>query len=137
MTKFKDPKQVILVRTDLDWTAGKMSAQVAHASLSCILAQGRWRWLPFVGSRFVISPTAATEYWLKNAFGKVVLQVPDEEHAIAYYEKAVAAGIPASKIVDAGRTVFSKPTLTCIGIGPGERHHIDAITGTLRLFKDV
>ncbi len=36
-------------------------------------------------------------------------------------------------IEDAGLTVFKKPTITCLAIGPDKEEKIDEITGKLKI----
>jgi PTH2 family peptidyl-tRNA hydrolase len=141
--KFNDAKQVILIRKDLQMPAGKLGAQVAHASLACILKMGSWSEDMMGSQQFVIklSPDidtqdAAVHDWLTKSFPKITLEVKNEAQLKRYFDEAVAAGLPVSWIVDAGRTVFNGvPTPTCVGIGPASREAIDAITKRLRVYQ--
>ena len=149
--KFNDAKQVILIRKDLQMPAGKLGAQVAHASLACILQMGKWTQESFdglmgtgiVSNDFTISlkpdidsQDAAVHSWLTKSFPKITLEVKNEAQLKRYFDEAVAAGLPASWIVDAGRTIFNGvPTPTCVGIGPASREAIDAITKRLRVYQ--
>lgn len=142
--KFSDAKQVILVRKDLEISPGKLAAQVAHASVSCLLSLGSWDagdQSSIYSSRFSIEledgpNDDAIHNWMTKSFPKITLQVKNEEQLKKYYDLAVAAGLPASFITDAGRTEFGGvPTPTTVGIGPASREAIDAITGKLRVFS--
>lgn len=141
--KFNDAKQVILIRKDLNMPAGKLGAQVAHASLACILKMGRWSEGELGSQDFTIELHAdvcekdsAVHDWMTKSFPKITLEVKNEAQLKRYYDEAVAAGLPASWIVDAGRTVFDGvPTPTCVGIGPASREQIDAITKRLRVYQ--
>jgi len=152
--QFNDAKQVILVRKDLGMPAGKLGAQVAHASMACILNMGNWTastlWKNSGDGRpelkgqvhFGISLDCdnpqhhAIEHWMTKSFPKITLEVKNEAQLKRYYDEAVAAGLPASWIVDAGRTIFNGvPTPTCVGIGPASREQIDAITKRLRVYQ--
>lgn len=149
--KFNDAKQVILIRKDLQMPAGKLGAQVAHASLACILQMGKWTQECFDGlmgtgalsNDFTISlkpdidsQDSAVHDWMTKSFPKITLEVKNEAQLKRYYDEAVAAGLPASWIVDAGRTIFNGvPTPTCVGIGPASREQIDAITKRLRVYQ--
>lgn len=147
--KFNDAKQVILIRKDLQMPPGKLGAQVAHASLACILQMGKWsERIQFDdtshqvtdGHAFEINlkaegPDEAVHDWMTKSFPKITLEVKNEAQLKRYYDEAVTAGLPASWIVDAGRTVFNGvPTPTCVGIGPASREQIDAITKRLRVY---
>ena len=141
--KFNDAKQVILIRKDLNMPAGKLGAQVAHASLACILKMGRWSEGELGSQDFTIELHAgvcekdsAVHDWMTKSFPKITLEVKNEAQLKRYYDEAAAAGLPASWIVDAGRTVFDGvPTPTCVGIGPASREQIDAITKRLRVYQ--
>lgn len=149
--KFNDAKQVILVRKDLNMPAGKLGAQVAHASLACLLKMGQWtqKWLDDMdisagceSNCFTIEldedneNDKAVHNWMTKSFPKITLEVKNEAQLKRYYDEATAAGLPTSWIVDAGRTVFNGvPTPTCVGIGPAPREAIDAITKRLRVYQ--
>lgn len=142
--KFNDAKQVILIRKDLAMPAGKLAAQVAHASMACILQMGEWQDLGgddrherfFIDLDREVPNQAAVLDWMTRSFPKITLEVKNETQLKRYYDEAVAAGLPASWIVDAGRTVFDGvPTPTCVGIGPASRDQIDAITKRLRVYQ--
>lgn len=139
--KFTDAKQVILVRKDLNMPAGKLGAQVAHASLACILNMGRMT-ATTEGAEFrlpltVDNPHANSIFhWMTTSFPKITLEVKNEAQLKRFHDEAKAAGLPVSWIVDAGRTVFDGvPTPTCVGIGPASREAIDAITKKLRVYQ--
>lgn len=143
--KFNDAKQVILIRKDLQMPAGKLGAQVAHASLACVLQLGTWdekyEGCGKIAHEFDIrledsEKDNAVHNWLTKSFPKITLEVKNEAQLKRYYDEAVAVGLPASWIVDAGRTVFNGvPTPTCVGIGPASREAIDAITKRLRVYQ--
>ncbi|MNB85836.1 peptidyl-tRNA hydrolase [compost metagenome] len=143
--KFNDAKQVILIRKDLQMPAGKLGAQVAHASLACVLKLGTWSSGSVDGmgnisedEEFTITVANGSPVhdWMTKSFPKITLEVKNEAQLKRYYDEAVAAGLPASWIVDAGRTIFNGvPTPTCVGIGPASREQIDAITKRLRVYQ--
>lgn len=143
--KFNDAKQVILIRKDLQMPAGKLGAQVAHASLACVLKLGTWSSGSVDGmgnisedEEFTITVANGSPVhdWMTKSFPKITLEVKNENQLKRYYDEAVAAGLPASWIVDAGRTIFNGvPTPTCVGIGPASREQIDAITKRLRVYQ--
>jgi len=136
--KFNDAKQVILIRKDLQMPAGKLGAQVAHASMACLLKMGRFVSHadgPYPDFHLQINDEAVHD-WLTKSFPKITLEVKNEAQLKRYHDEAVAAGLPTSWIVDAGRTVFDGvPTPTCVGIGPASREQIDAITKRLRVYQ--
>jgi len=110
-------KQVILVREDLKLPKGKMSAQVAHASLEAVLK----------------SDKKVIAKWRGEGGKKVVLKVKDEKELLKFKEMAEDAGLKCALITDAGHTVVEPGTKTCLGIGPDDEKKIDLITGKLKI----
>ncbi len=110
-------KQAIIVRNDLKMPKGKLAAQVAHASLEAALA----------------AKEDTLDAWRENGAKKVVLKVETLAELTSFFKLAKAEKLPASMIKDAGRTFFEKPTVTCVGIGPGDEITIDKLTAKLHL----
>lgn len=74
------------------------------------------------------------EEWFANSFAKVCVQVDSEAELEAIYYKALDLGIPASLVVDQGRTEFNGvATKTVVAIGPDYNEKIDELTGGLKL----
>lgn len=128
------PKQVIIIRTDLQMPKGKIASQVAHASLGAILnlknenKSNENEIVLDISNEYV-------KYWLDEKFTKICLKAYSEDMLINLYSKAKKVGLPASLILDEGRTIFNGiETYTCVGIGPGNPNVINEITGDLRLF---
>lgn len=136
---FTDPKQVIVARRDLRMPSGKLAAQVAHASVAVFLNKGRWDQTNESATPvFTLYPTEAMHQWMTVSFPKAVLGIDSEMDIEILYAEAQRAGLPCSKIIDSGRTVYNgEHNLTCIAIGPAERSEIDKITGHLPLYKDM
>ena len=110
-------KQVILVRGDLRLSAGKMSVQVAHASVDCAMKAGR----KLIGD------------WLSTGGKKVVLEVAGEAELRKFMELAIMQKLKCSLVSDAGRTHLEPGTVTCLGIGPDNDDKIDSVTGNLKI----
>ncbi|MCP4318246.1 MAG: aminoacyl-tRNA hydrolase [Hyphomicrobiales bacterium] len=110
-------KQVIVVNQALDLPAGKLAAQVAHASVSA----------------FVLADPEAQKRWLECGMPKIVLAVASAEALRELQSLADAGSVPASLVEDAGKTLLPAGTITCIGIGPAETQNIDRLTGRLAL----
>jgi peptidyl-tRNA hydrolase, PTH2 family len=111
-------KLVLLVRTDLGMSRGKIAVQAAHAAVAAALsARG--------GSDFAA--------WLAAGQPKVALRVADGEELSRAAAAARAAGLPVEVIRDAGRTQLAPGTATCCAIGPAENARVDALTGGLSL----
>ena len=110
-------KQVILVRADLKLPQGKLAAQCAHASVEAVLK---------ADDKLITA-------WRREGMAKIVLKVKDEKELLFYFQKAKEAGLVASLITDAGRTVVAPGTKTCAAIGPEKEEKIDLLTGMLKL----
>lgn len=131
----QQPKQVIVMRTDLNMRKGKMIAQGAHASLKVILDkmvndyQGTYMW-----KRLFIEFGSPLDEWINLLFKKIAVKAPDLRTVLDVYEKAQKENIPCTLIQDAGLTEFGgENTITCCAIGPDDPEKIDKITGHLNL----
>jgi PTH2 family peptidyl-tRNA hydrolase len=114
-----DYKQVFLVRQDLKLSKGKMSAQVAHASIDA----------------YIKADKKLAREWYETGMKKTVLKVADEAELMDYFKKAKQAGLTAVIIQDAGHTHVAPGTKTVCGIGPDSEDKIDKITGNLKLIS--
>jgi len=111
-------KQVIVVRTDIKMSKGKLAAQVAHAALGAFLEQKN---------------ELIKKVWLREGAKKVVLKIESLEELLKIKELAEASKLPNFLVIDAGRTELPEGTVTCLGIGPDYETKIDKITGHLKL----
>jgi PTH2 family peptidyl-tRNA hydrolase len=121
---FQQPQQykmVIVVRTDLNMSLGKVSAQVGHAVLGAYKLS-------------LQNDLTKTNNW-ENFSGqaKIVLGVSSKEELFDIQNKAREAGLVTCLIHDAGRTQVAPNTPTCCAIGPDLVENIDKITGKLKL----
>ena len=119
MNKFEH-KQVIVFRSDLKLSKGKIAAQAGHAAVSAAQeARKRHRdWW---------------EEWLLEGQRKVAVKVKDEEELLKLEEQANELGLPNALIVDRGLTEIPPGTVTCFGIGPAPAEKVDRLTGSLPL----
>lgn len=111
---------------------GKMVSQGGHVVHLALLGDHR----PAPGEPFkdsiTVTFTGHAARWLQDSFTKATVGVESEAELIEIYEKAQAAGLPCSLIVDSGKTEFNKkPTRTAVAIGPALVKDIDVITGHL------
>ena len=113
-------KQVIVFRSDLKLSKGKIAAQAGHAAISAAqAAHNRHReWW---------------DSWLYEGQRKVAVKVKDERELLELEEKAKDLDLPEALIVDKGLTEIPPGTVTCLGIGPAPTEKVDRITGTLPL----
>lgn len=112
-------KQVIVVRKDLKLSRGKMSAQVAHASLESYRKTSK-------------KYPSIVKSWLRKGGKKVVVYVNDKKALIAL-NKRISNKIPKALIMDAGWTHLKPGTVTCLGLGPYYEEDLDKYTGELKL----
>lgn len=135
------PKQIIILRKDLNMRKGKMVAQGAHASMAVILNAMQERSVPSDFHRdmdndnglFLRLDNEPLRKWLEGKFTKICVSVNSEAELLAIYNKALEAGILCSLIKDAGLTEFKEPTYTAVAIGPDYPEVIDPITKELPL----
>ena len=129
------PKQVIVMRTDLNMRKGKMAAQASHASMAVILDMMDCEYTELYERRHLTIPVgSALDAWLNGPFKKICVGIDSEQALNDLYDKVKAAGLPAAKIVDSGLTEFGgEKTLTCIAIGPDYPEKIDSFTKELKL----
>jgi peptidyl-tRNA hydrolase, PTH2 family len=113
-------KQVLVFRTDLQMSKGKIAAQAGHAAVSA--AQEAYshhkKWW---------------EAWMFEGQKKVAVKVADEKELGEVEEAADRLGLPHALIVDRGLTEVPEGTVTCLGIGPAPAAIIDRVTGKLKL----
>jgi PTH2 family peptidyl-tRNA hydrolase len=110
-------KQCLVVRSDLRMSCGKTCAQTAHAAVAA----------------FERADAVSRKKWLEEGQKKVVLKVKDERSLRELRTIALAAGIPAALIEDAGLTELPPGTVTALGLGPARSEDIDRVTGGLPL----
>jgi PTH2 family peptidyl-tRNA hydrolase len=127
-------KQVLVMKKfpkDRNMRTGKYCAQASHAAVGAIFSIGS-----VVGDALII-PLADpfVKEWITGSFRKITLYVTEDNELIEVYNAAKKAGLACSLITDSGLTEFNNvPTLTAVGIGPGNEDEIDKITGNLPLF---
>jgi PTH2 family peptidyl-tRNA hydrolase len=114
-----DYKQVILVRTDLGMSKGKMCAQVAHASLESAekAREEKEEWYLA---------------WKTEGQKKVVLR-GDEKSFLEILEVLKNLKIPFCLVKNAGLTEVRPGTITALGIGPAPTELIDKATRDIKL----
>lgn len=129
-----EPKQVLIVRKDLNMRKGKIAAQAAHASMKAILSEGSF--MQSFGHVEVVIPLNRPELaeWLEGRFTKVCVSVDSEQELLDIYQQAKEAGLICSLITDAGLTEFNGvPTNTVVAVGPAYPDDVNKITGHLKL----
>ena len=113
-------KMVIVTRSDLKLSPGKLATQVAHAAVDCAL------YTKSLNSKWF-------NKWQKEGAKKVVAKVESEKDFYPLKEKAESLNIVTKIVNDAGRTEIPVGTKTVLGIGPAPSNIIDQVTGDLSL----
>ena len=113
-------KMVIVTRSDLKLSPGKLAAQVAHAAVACALDTKN------INSKWF-------NKWQNEGAKKAVVRVDSENDFFVLKKKAEELKITANIITDAGLTEIPTGTITVLGIGPAPNNIIDQITGDLSL----
>ncbi|EME88946.1 uncharacterized protein MYCFIDRAFT_101825, partial [Pseudocercospora fijiensis CIRAD86] len=115
-------KLVLLVRSDLGMTKGKIAAQCGHATLACYKTFSQ------------ADPNhPLLKQWESLGQAKVALKVDSEDEMLMLHAQAVSLGLCAKVIHDAGRTQIASGSATVLGIGPAPKSKIDQVTGHLKL----
>lgn len=113
-------KQVIIFRSDLKLSKGKIAAQAGHGAVSASEEARKHN-----------------QEWWKNWIGegqcKIVVKVKDEKEILKLEKEAKALALPCALIIDRGLTEVPPGTITCLGIGPAPSEIIDKLTGKLPL----
>ncbi|KAH7259669.1 peptidyl-tRNA hydrolase PTH2-domain-containing protein [Fusarium redolens] len=118
-------KLVLVVRTDLGMTKGKIAAQCSHATLACYKTLSR---APANSPQSQI-----LKRWERLGQAKIAVQVKSQDEMLELRRKARSLGITAEVIQDAGRTQIEAGSMTVLGVGPAPRSLVDQVTGGLKL----
>lgn len=118
-------KLVLVVRTDLGMTKGKIAAQCSHATLACYKTLSR---------KAPNSPEGQLlKRWERNGQAKIAVQIKSQDEMMVLMGKARSLGLTAEVIQDAGRTQIEPGSLTVMGVGPAPKSLVDQVTGGLKL----
>ena len=114
-------KMVIVTRSDLKISPGKLAAQVAHAAVACAFftKKNNSNWF---------------NKWQNGGAKKAVVKVEAEKDFYPLQKKAQKLKISTYLVEDAGHTEIPAGTKTVLGIGPAPNKIIDQVTGDLSLF---
>ncbi len=118
-----------VMRADLNLVAeggtvplGKLMAQAGHAFVGCLAS---------------LSETEIAEYMDSGTQPKIVLRAKNEKDLMRVAQECQNVGIPFYLVKDAGRTVFSEPTFTCVGIGPVAKQNLPKFIQRLQLLENM
>lgn len=113
-------KMIIVMRSDLKMSKGKIAAQASHAAVNCALSSKK-------------RDPKGFDKWCSEGQRKIVLKIDSLEGLFEIKAAVDANGIVNSVITDAGRTEIPSGTITCMGIGPSPDAVLDRITGELSM----
>ena len=113
---------VLVTRKDLTLSRGKLAAQCGHAAVECALKASR-------------ECPKQLESWRENGARKIVVEASNLETLKRLFGAAQADDIVCYMVRDAGHTEIPAGTVTVVGLGPGPRDSIDALTGSFGLVK--
>lgn len=116
-----ETKLVIVARKDIKLSAGKLAAQVGHASVDCALKAMRHQRDMF-------------DRWHGEGQKKVVVKAESERALFEIKQAAEKMGLTTALIADAGHTELAPGTITVLGVGPGRDLDVDKVTGSLPLY---
>ncbi|KAF8898368.1 peptidyl-tRNA hydrolase PTH2-domain-containing protein [Infundibulicybe gibba] len=118
---FLEPcKLVLVVRTDLKMTSGKIAAQCGHATLACYKALAK-------------KNPNLVQHWESTGQAKIALKATSEDQLLELEAIAKSLNLCARSIQDQGRTQVAEGSTTVLGIGPAPVELINRVTGNLRL----
>lgn len=146
-----DNKMVLVIRTDLSMSKGKVAAQCAHAAVACYKKASKKtplllkQWEIFGQAKVTLkAPDASTRvaepaqnFTRENSMfakGTESIKQTQENGLEELAAEAERVGIVACIIHDAGRTQIERGSSTVLGIGPATSNVIDKITGHLKLY---
>ncbi len=115
------PKLVLVARTDVEMSAGKLASQCAHAAVICYKAASKY-------------DSNIVELWECTGQPKIVVKCNTESELKKLSKEAQNAKTVTALVKDAGRTQVPSGTVTVLGIGPAPKNVIDRITGHLRVY---
>ncbi|KAF8740654.1 hypothetical protein AX14_007790 [Amanita brunnescens Koide BX004] len=112
-------KMVLVVRSDLGMSTGKIAAQCSHATLACYKTMQS-------------TNLKALRQWERSGETKIALRCSDENELLTLQAQAQSRELCARSIQDAGRTQIAAGSRTVLGIA-GPARLVNKITGKLRL----
>jgi peptidyl-tRNA hydrolase len=107
---------------DFNGIRGKMTSQSGHAFLNAFLdSQIRF---PYISAQYAASV-------MQPKISLIAKTIKELEDIKEYYKAQCGVHL----VTDAGITVFNKPTITCLGIGPIMSTDVQPNISSLPLFK--
>jgi len=152
---YEECKLVLVVRTDLGMTKGRIIGILAKAqstycskipvlpishdtytflvSIGKIAAQCGHATLACYKALESSNQRSLLDRWERGGQAKVALQVRSEDELELLQAQAMSLGVCARIIHDAGRTQIASGSATVLGVGPAPKSIVDQVTGELKL----
>jgi len=113
-------KQVIVFRSNLKISKGKLATQAGHAAFSAAEEAHKHHknWW---------------NAWVREGQCKIAVKVKNEKELLKLEKQAKELSLPCALIIDRGFTEIPPGTITCLGIGPAPCEMVDKLTGALPL----
>lgn len=111
---------VLVVRTDLNMSKGKIAAQCSHAAVGAF-------------EKAQMKDPVSLQMWQNDGQAKVAVKTDSLEEMKEIADSAKKLGLITSMIRDAGRTQIAPNSITVLGVGPAPKEVIDQLTGHLKL----
>jgi len=113
-------KQVVVFRSDLRLSKGKIAVQSGHAAVSAAeeARKHHREWW---------------KAWIQEGQCKIAVKVKSEKELLELEKLAKEFALPCALIIDRGLTEIPQGTVTCLGVGPAPAEKIDKITRMLPL----
>ena len=140
-------KQLIIARKDLNMSAGKLAAQVSHASMAFIstIIRNNTKYdnsMNFLPCHFLIQKELYEE-WFLGSFTKIVCEAKNKNHLMKVVEVAKTMGLIEGRdfflIRDNCLTELEPEeggrTLTCIGFKPLPDEMAEKLSKKYQLYK--
>ncbi|CAH4028026.1 peptidyl-tRNA hydrolase 2, mitochondrial-like [Pieris brassicae] len=113
-------KLILVVRTDLGMSKGKIAAQCGHAAVGAY-------------EKALKRDPEGLKSWQMTGQAKVAVKTDSVDEIKQIADNAKKMGIITSMIRDAGRTQIAPNSITVLGIGPAPKNVVDKVTGHLKL----
>lgn len=118
----EEMKMVLVVRTDLKMSPGKVAAQCVHAALGAVRMAS-------------VESANSLNYWEEGGEATICLKCENEEEMLALETKGKECGLITWVVEDAGRTEIAPGSKTILAIGPAFVSRINEVTGHLKLYR--
>ncbi|KAK5578298.1 hypothetical protein RB653_003254 [Dictyostelium firmibasis] len=116
-----DCKQVLVIRTDLGMTKGKIIAQCCHASLGA-------------RQKALKDTKKVLRQWENFGCAKITLKANSKEELVDLRNKAKEFGVVSYLVLDSGHTQIPSGSATVLAVGPAPKDMVDAVTKHLKLY---